>query len=44
MIDNSIKVGMKRIDVYFMTGLPFQTIEDAGIAGLLRVVFLCTWY
>jgi len=33
MIDNSIKVGIKRIDLYFMTGLPLQTIEDAvGIA------------
>lgn len=33
MIANSTRSGIKRLDLYFMTGLPFQTIDDAaGIA------------
>ena len=29
MVSNSIALGIRRVDLYFMTGLPFQTIEDA---------------
>ncbi|RLG54034.1 MAG: TIGR04190 family B12-binding domain/radical SAM domain protein [Thermoproteota archaeon] len=33
MVNNSIKLGIKRVDLYFMTGLPLQTAEDAvGVA------------
>ncbi|HIE22613.1 MAG TPA: TIGR04190 family B12-binding domain/radical SAM domain protein, partial [Candidatus Korarchaeota archaeon] len=29
MINNSINLGIRRIDLYFMTGLPYQEVNDA---------------